>query len=288
MNARAAQVVAPLVVAALVCAGGAGAAWWAGLLPGAQAGQAASEETPAPGEDLPIPPVPPRVAEGDDYERCLAMVNDDPDGADAFADAWEATGGGEGAAHCHALAQVALGNAEDGAAMLEKLALTSKAPALARAAVWGQAAQSWMIAGDPNRALAADTRALVLSPDDPDLLIDRSVAAGNTDDFAGAVADLTHALEVDPHRVDALVLRGAAWRHLRHPEREQDDIDRAFALDPENPEALLERGILRQQAGDVPGARQDWQDAASLAPDTPTADLAQQNLALLEAGPDRR
>ena len=283
MNARAA-----LLVAVLVCAGCTGAAWWAGLLPGVADVKAAGGSVNSPGDDLPIPPVPPRVAEGDDYERCLQMVNDDPDGADSFADVWEATGGGEAAAHCHGLAQVALGNAEDGANMLEKLAASSKAPPLARAAVWGQAAQSWMLADDANRAYAADTQALVLSPDDPDLLIERSVAAVDVDNFESAVADLSHALEIDHRRADALVMRGAAWRHLHHPEREQDDIDRAFALDPENPEALLERGILRQQNGDTAGARRDWQDAASLAPDTPTADLAQQNLALLEAGPDRR
>lgn len=288
MNARAAVVVAALAVA-LAVAGVGAAAWWTGLVPGGAEVQASDDGAGSgSGETLPIPPVPPRIAEGEDYERCLAMVNDDPDGADAFADAWEATGGGEGAAHCHALAQVELGNAEDGAGMLEKLAARSRAPDAARATVWGQAAQSWMIAGDATRAYAADTQALVLSPDDPDLLIDRAVAAADVDNFGGAVEDLTHALAIDPRRTDALVLRGAAWRHLNHPEREQDDIDHAFALDPENPEALLERGILRQRSGDVAGARRDWQDAASLAPDTPTADLAQQNLALLEAGPDRR
>jgi regulator of sirC expression with transglutaminase-like and TPR domain len=51
---------------------------------------------------------------------------------------------------------------------------------------------------------------------------------------------------------------------------------------------LLERGILRQRRNDDEGARADWQRAISLAPDTATADLAEQNLALLEAGPVRR
>ena len=282
MNARTTLLVAGCAVAVVSTAG---AAWWSGLLPGAGDGPEAAVESTTP---IPVPPVPPRVAEGEDYEKCLAMVNDDPDGANAFADAWEATGGGEGASHCHALAQVSLGNAEDGATLLETLAGRSKAPALARAAVWGQAAEAWMIAGDAARAYAADTQALVLSPEDADLLIDRSVAAANIDNFQSAVEDLTRALGLDARRPDALVLRGAAWRHLGHPEKEQDDIDRAFTLDPENPEALLERGILRQHAGDRAGARADWELAASLAPDTPTADLAQQNLALLEAGPDRR
>ena len=54
------------------------------------------------------------------------------------------------------------------------------------------------------------------------------------------------------------------------------------------PEALLERGILRQRRGDSAGARADWQRASDLAPDTATGDLAEQNMQLLAAGPERR
>ena len=65
-------------------------------------------------------------------------------------------------------------------------------------------------------------------------------------------------------------------------------LDRALAADPEDPEALLERGVLRQRRGDPAGARADWERAVELAPDTPAGELAQQNLALLDAGPERR
>ncbi|MEJ1979194.1 MAG: hypothetical protein WDN49_26835 [Acetobacteraceae bacterium] len=216
------------------------------------------------------------------------MLNSDPTGADAFADAWEATGGGEGAQHCHALAKIALGDVDTGAEMLEKLGATSHAPAVARASIYGQADQAWLMAGKPDRALAAATLALNLSSDDPDLLIDRSVADATLEHYEDAVDDLTHALDIDGKRADALVLRGAAWRHLGHLDLAQDDIDRAFALDPENPEAFLERGILRQRHGDRAGAHKDWTEAMTLAPDSATSDLAEQNLALLEAGPDQR
>jgi regulator of sirC expression with transglutaminase-like and TPR domain len=67
----------------------------------------------------------------------------------------------------------------------------------------------------------------------------------------------------------------------------RDYFDRALKLDPDNAEALLERGILRQRRNDSNGARADWERAINLAPDTATSDLAQQNLALLEAGPPR-
>ena len=240
------------------------------------------------GEMLPIPPVPPRIAEGADYEKCLGMLAGDPEGANTFADAWQATGGGEGADHCLALAKLQLGDVETGAEMLEKLAASSKAPAAARATVYGQADQAWLMAGETDHALADATLALSLSPDDPDLLIDRSVASATLGHYDDAVDDLSHALELDGKRPDALVLRAAAWRHEGHLDLAQDDVDRALTQDPENPEAYLERGILRQRGGDRAGAHADWLRAAALAPDSATSDLAEQNLALLEAGPDQR
>jgi tetratricopeptide (TPR) repeat protein len=239
-------------------------------------------------ENLPIPPVPPRIAEGADYEKCMAMLASDPAGANTFADAWEATGGGEGATHCHALAQVALGDVETGADMLEKLAAQSHAPDVARAILYDQADQAWLLAGDAERAYGAATLALSLSSDDADLLIDRATAAIALGRWDDAAEDVTRALEIDGKRPDALVLRGIAHRQMGQLDQAQDDIDRAFALDPENPEAFLERGVLRQRRGDRVGAHQDWVAAMALAPDTPTSDLAEQNLALLEAGPDRR
>ena len=237
---------------------------------------------------LPIPPVPPRIAEGAEYDRCLSLLTTDPAGAYSFADAWIATGGGEGAIHCKALADVAQGDADTGAEAMDKLAGSSKAPAAARASVYGQAGQAWLMARDPGRALASATLALSLTPDDPDLLIDRSVAAANLEHYQDALDDLTRALDLDPRRPDALVFRSAAWRHLNQPGLAQDDVDRALAQDPDNPDGLLERGILRQRRGERDGARADWERAIQLAPDTATADLAQQNLQLLEAGPDRR
>lgn len=247
----------------------------------------AEDVTPSE-QALPIPPIPSRIAEGEDYDRCLGLLSTDPAGANAFADAWEATGGGEGATHCRALAEITLGEPDKGAELMERLANASHASAVARASIYGQADQAWLMAGEPGRAFGAATLALSLTPDDPGLLIDRSIAAATLERYDDAVDDLTHALDFDPQRTDALVFRGAAWRHLNQMGLAQDDIDRAFAQDSDNADALLERGILRQRRGDRDGARQDWERAISLLPNSATGDLAQQNLALLEAGPDRR
>jgi Flp pilus assembly protein TadD len=68
----------------------------------------------------------------------------------------------------------------------------------------------------------------------------------------------------------------------------RSDIDMAIALEPEDAEALLERGILRQLTGDTEGARKDWTHAQKVDPNSETAELAQQNLTLLDAGPDKK
>jgi len=253
--------------------------------------QPAAAPPPVPHTDgsesdaLPIPPIPPRIAEGDQYDRCMDMLGDDPAGAEALATAW--TNGGEAATHCHALALIAQGNPEEGAPMLAQLAQTSTAPASARAEVFGQAASAFTMAADKDAALQAATQAITLAPENPDLRVIHALAALARKQGAAALDDLNIALDADPKRGDILTLRATAHRQLNQLAAAQTDINAACALDPENPDALLERGIIRQRQGDLAGARQDWQQAAALSPDSDTADRAAQNLALLEAGPKR-
>jgi len=278
MNTRAATI-GGAVLLLLAMAGG--TAWYVSEDPALETVE--SDDEPP----LPIPPAPPRLAAGERYERCIAQIPDDPDGAATYAESWSTADGGDGAAHCLALARIALGDTADGAGMLDKLAGTSRGPAAARATVFAQATQAWTVSGDFVHALASATQALALSPDDPDLLIDRAAVATALDRPKDAVDDLTRALALDPRRPDALAQRAAAQRALNRIDLAQDDIDRALSLDPDNPEALLERGILRQRRNDRGGARRDWERAIALAPDTQTADLAQQNISLLDAGPER-
>ncbi|WP_372623088.1 tetratricopeptide repeat protein [Falsiroseomonas sp.] len=263
--------------AAALAALGAGA--WTVLAPRA---------APLAEEALPLPPEPPRIADGPEAARCVAMLRNDPEAAHAFATGWAAAGGGEGAQHCQALAVLALGDPGAAAEQLERIAVRSPAGRAARAAVFAQAGQAWLMAGDPARAYGAATLALTLTPDDAELLIDRAVALGTLGRYAEATADLDEALAREPDRADALVFRAAAWRHLERAEAALRDVERALAVAPDNAEALLERGILRQLAGDTEGARMDWQRVIEVVPDSATADLAAQNLALNEAGPVSR
>ena len=288
MSARTALAGMALLLAALPLSGMAQPA----LAPGAQAPTPAAtpapetdENAPDSGEPLPIPPIPPRIAEGVGYGHCLDMLATDPSGADALAATLTATDGPEAAQHCHALAQVELGNPAAGADLLDHLAATSTASAVSRAVIYGQADQAWTMAGNAQRAYASATLALALSPDDPDLLIGRAIAELSLDNPGQAANDLSHALELDPKRADALILHATSLRELGKLDEAAADIEMASRLDPDNPDLLLERGIIRQRRGDLAGARADWQHVAEVAPDTATADLAEQNLALLDAGP---
>jgi tetratricopeptide (TPR) repeat protein len=245
-------------------------------------------EAEAAGGPLPLPPDVPRLAEGPDYDHCLGLLRDDPDGAFGYAESWGAAGGGEGAKHCAALGLLALGEAERAAEQLEQLARNSQGSAAARAAVFSQAVQGWMMANQTGRAYAAATMGLLLAPDDTDLMLDRAVALGTLGRYQDSLGDLERVAALAPDRAEVWVFRAAALRHLDRVDQASAAVDRALAIAPDNAEGLLERGIIRQLRGDTAGARRDWTRAVELAPDSATADLAQQNLALNEAGPRRR
>jgi tetratricopeptide (TPR) repeat protein len=175
--------------------------------------------------DLPLPPIPPRIAQDARYDACLGLIADDPAGAIRASYGWS----GDGAVHCRGLALVAQGDLAVGAGVLEGLAARSEAPEVARAAVDGQASQAWLLAGDARRALEAAAAGIGLSGDDPDLLVDHAMAAARLGQSQTVIDDLDRAIDLDPRRSDALALRAAAWERLGQPELAQDDRARAAA-----------------------------------------------------------
>jgi tetratricopeptide (TPR) repeat protein len=247
---------------------------------------------------LPFRDAPPEAAEGaarpvaaapsEDQAICADLLQTDPEAAGRFALDWAARNGGEGAERCTALALMALGQPERGAARLEALAARSAGTAADRAGLYAEAVQGWMLAGDAARAYAAATLGLSLAPEDAGLLLDRALAAGSLGRYGEALADLDRVLAADPRRTEAWAFRAAALRRMDRAAEALAAADRALALDPDHPEALLERGILRQAAGDAEGARTDWLRLLRAAPDSAAADLAAQNLELLDAGPASR
>ncbi len=217
------------------------------------------------------------------YAACMSLAQADPQRAFDEAEIWAAQGGGESAQHCAAISLFGLGRHIEAAQRLERLSGAMAVAAIGpRARVLAQAGQAWLLAGEGTRAEQALSRALELTPNDVELLIDRSIARATTAQYWEAVDDLNLANDLLPARADILVLRASAYRSLEATDLASDDLSRALKLDPGNPDGLLERGILRRLAGDPAGARADWSQIIETAPDSPAAQAAQNNLANLE------
>lgn len=252
------------------------------LLPFRDAPPEAAEGNPRPAAEAPARPP------AQDQATCAELLLTDPEAAGRFALDWAARNGGEGAERCTALALMALGQPERGAARLESLAARSAGTAAERAGLYAEAVQGWMLAGDAGRAYAAATLGLSLTPEDAGLLLDRALAAGSLGRYGEALTDLDRALAADPRRAEAWAFRAAALRRMDRAADALAAADQALSLDPNHAEALLERGILCQAAGDAEGARADWLRLLRTAPESAAADLAAQNLELLDAGPASR
>ncbi len=226
-----------------------------------------------------------QVTEAQMYRDCMRLAAEQPKDAWEKAGQWIGLAGGEPARHCAAVALIGLEEYREAAERLEMLAVTSTREDAVRAGMLAQAAQAWLLDGNPERAYAAQTTALELLPDDPSLLIDRAVTLGTAKNYGDAVADLGRALAAAPDRQDALVYRATAYRYLDQLDLARADIERALILDPTSPGALLEKGILARLAGDESGAREAWKTVlATAAPESPEAEQARDNIARLELG----
>lgn len=213
-----------------------------------------------------------------EYRTCLLLAGQKPEDGWEEALAWQSLGGGEPARHCAAVALIGLGKFEEAARRLELLAQSSHGAETLRADMLAQAAQSWLLAGMPDKALADVETGLRLVPGHPELLLDKAVVLAQAGHHQEVVEVLSTLLKAQPNRVEAMVLRGSAHRILEKLDLAKDDIARALVLDPDLPDALLERGLIRRMEDNAAGAREDWMKAIAAAPDSPVAETARRNL----------
>ena len=196
------------------------------------------------------------------YRRCLAQAETNPAAALADAEAWVKSAGGVPAEHCAAVALVSLKRYAEAGNRLDKIAGgQGRLDASFRVALFDQAGNAWLLAGDGARAVQSFSGALALSAGDPDLYADLARAQAMRRDWQEVVLDLNAALQMAPRRADLLVLRASARHALKHYEDAKADIEAALKLKPGDGDALVERGLLRRQLGDLGGARRDFQAA---------------------------
>ena len=215
------------------------------------------------------------------YRNCLSATNLNPAAALSDAESWAKSGGGVPAQHCAALALVNLKRYAEAATRLDHIAADRGVPDMSfRVALYDQAGNAWILAGDGAHAVQSFQAALALSAGDADLFADLARAQAMRHDWHEVDLDLNAALQLSPRRVDLLVLRASARRAMEHYAEAQSDIALALKLKPGDSNALVESGLLRKQLGDLGGAKRDFQAALKTASGE-TAAQAKENLEAL-------
>ena len=113
-----------------------------------------------------------------------------------------------------------------------ELAEKSKQSNEIRAGLLAQAAQAWLLQGEPERAHAVQTAALKLTPNNPKLLIDRALTLAEAKNYWEAIDDLNAALAIEPNNADAYAFRASAYRMVSEDDLALDDAERALQIDP--------------------------------------------------------
>jgi tetratricopeptide (TPR) repeat protein len=233
-----------------------------------------AQEAPAPG---------PSSAGAQRYKACMALARRDAKAAHESALSWREKGGGNPSIHCIAAALLGLGHYDQAGQMMEELAARTNARRVTlRAGLLGQAANAWLIAGQPKRAEGLLGDALGLTPRNVELLLDRSITRAALGKYWEALDDLNVALEQAPGRVDALTFRASAWRHVDALDLAEQDIAEALRRRPDYLEGLLERGLIRRARGDAAGARADWLRVIELAEEGPLTEAARRNIEAMD------
>jgi tetratricopeptide (TPR) repeat protein len=223
-----------------------------------------------------------RTADKARYDHCLGTAALNPAAALGLAGEWTRQNGGVPAQHCMAVALVGLKRYPEAAARLDVL---GRAPGVddLRSALFDQAGNAWLLAGEWAKAASSFQSALALSGGDPDLYADLARAQAAEMDWKDVEADLNAALSLAPKRADLLVLRASARHALGNLVTARADADWALMLKPNMTEALVERGSIARDRGDMRSARADFQAVLKQGQAGEAADTARRNLAALDA-----
>jgi tetratricopeptide (TPR) repeat protein len=213
-------------------------------------------------------------------EDCATAVAADPARAREEAAVWQRLGGGVPARLCEADALAALGAHATAAALLTRLAENPNRAigAELRAVILADGAVQWLAAGRPDLARAALTQADTIAPAGPERLTLRARAEAGEADWLAARATLEAVLAAAPDDALAHALLAATLRQQGDPAAALTEAETALRLAPGLPEALFETAAARAETGDAAGASRLWLELIRFHPDSDLAAPSRANL----------
>lgn len=125
---------------------------------------------------------------------------------------------------------------------------------------------AYLLAGEPEAAVADLDRAIELAPGHAAAYVVRGRVRERMGVVDGALADYDCAIEVAPGHADAHAARGHCLRGLGQNDAGLTSVDRALAIFPDHVPALVERALCRLDVGHGDQALSDLDRALVLAP----------------------
>jgi hypothetical protein len=111
----------------------------------------------------------------------------------------------------------------------------------------------------PYGTLAGQSAILLIDPQNGQAYRTRAAAYADLGDHRRAVADYSEAILLLPEETDLLVHRAIHYSALERYQLAITDLDRVELLDPGDCFAVYFRGSMRERSGDTGGARSDYQ-----------------------------
>lgn len=183
------------------------------------------------------------------YQECSKKASTDPHAALKEAEQWMIEANVASAQHCKAIALFGLKRYRESAAELQRLAIRlEKSDRILWANVLHQAARSWELSGNRQRALASLDYAISGLDDIAhdkssaarmlgEILLKRSEVHVKGGDPLKAVQDLDHAVSLQPKNDDFLLARAEVLKQLGENALAKQDVEAILKRNPRHAQA---------------------------------------------------
>ena len=141
-------------------------------------------------------------------------------------------------------------------------------------------ASAAIAAGEFDRGIVDESRAIELEPENASAWASRGWAKQCLGDYVGSVLDSTRAIELDPRCIAAWANRAAARQRLRDPDGAIADLTKAIELAPDKVQLWSDRSAAELMKGDYETAARDIDRATELDANNRTAWCSKAFLAL--------